>query len=98
MAPGPPAEHPPESMRVAVGDTFDLRLVTNPRPGFLWRVETGTSQLAVVEERFEALDPPRHLVRVAARAEGRFTVRCLYARPWDTQPAEVRTYEVEVYS
>ena len=95
-APGGTVEHPRKTLRVAPGGTFQLRLPTTPRPGFAWRVETGGPLLAVVEERFELGDPPRHLVRVAARGEGEATLRCLYARPWDTQPAEVRTYVVRV--
>jgi predicted secreted protein len=59
-------------------------------------VETEGPLLAVVEERFEPGDPPRHLVRIAARGEGETTLRCLYARPWDKDPAEVRTYVVRV--
>lgn len=91
-----PVEHPSKTLRVAPGATFQLRLPTTPRPGFAWRVETGGPLLAVVEERFDFGDPPRHLIRVAARGEGRATLRCLYARPWDAQPAEVRTYVVRV--
>ena len=30
------------------------------------------------------------------RGEGETTLRCLYARPWDKDPAEVRTYVVRV--
>ncbi len=95
-APAGPTDHPAESITVAPGGTFSLRLSTTPRPGFMWRVDTGGPLLAVVEERFEPGDPPHHHVRVTARGEGAATVRCLYARPWDTEPTEVRTYEVHV--
>lgn len=91
-----PVEHDSKTLRVRPGATFELRLPTTPRPGFIWRVDTGGPLLAVVEERFEASDPPRHLVRITAREEGDATLRCLYARPWDTTPAEVRTYVVQV--
>ncbi|HTJ75467.1 MAG TPA: protease inhibitor I42 family protein [Acidimicrobiales bacterium] len=91
-----PLDHGSKTLRVAPGTTFDLRLPTAPRPGFIWRVETEGPLLAVVEERFEPGDPPRHLVRIAARGEGETTLRCLYARPWDKDPAEVRTYVVRV--
>jgi nitrite reductase/ring-hydroxylating ferredoxin subunit/predicted secreted protein len=91
-----PTEHPAKVIRVAPGATFALRLPTTPRPGFIWRVETGSPLLTVVEERFEPGDPPSHLVRLAARGAGATTVRCLYARPWDTTPVETRTYEVRV--
>jgi nitrite reductase/ring-hydroxylating ferredoxin subunit/predicted secreted protein len=91
-----PVDHGSRTLRVAPGATFELRLPTTPRPGFIWRVDTGGPLLNVVEERFVPGDPPRHLVRIAARGEGEATLRCIYARPWDTEPAEVRTYVVRV--
>ena len=90
------AMEPPSVDDVVVvpqGTTFELRLTTSPRPGFVWRVETGGASLAVVGERAE---PPTHVVRLVARAAGRWTVRCGYGRPWDPEPAEVQTYEVVV--
>lgn len=91
-----PVEHPTKVLRVAPGATFELRLATTPRPGFVWRVDTGGPLLAVVEERFDPVGRPRHLIRLAARGEGRTTVRCEYARPWEKDALEVRTYDVEV--
>ncbi len=93
-----PVEHPPTALRVAPGATFELRLPITPRPGFMWRVETGGPLLAVVEERDDFGDPPRHLVRVAAMGAGESTLRCTYARPWDAEGAEVRTYLVRIES
>lgn len=93
-----PAAAPPVAgvVRASVGTTFELRLPCGPRPSFVWRVATGGSSLAVVGERAQPGDPPSHLVRLVARTAGRWTVRCTYARPWDREPAEVRTYEVVV--
>ncbi|MGI8810841.1 MAG: protease inhibitor I42 family protein [Acidimicrobiales bacterium] len=91
-----PTDHPSEVIDVAPGGTFSLRLPTTPRPGFMWRVEPGGPLLTVVEERFEPGRPAHHLIRVTARGEGQATLRCLYARPWDTTPVETRTYEVHV--
>lgn len=88
--------HPTKTLKVAPGTTFGLRLPTTPRPGFAWRVETAGPLLAVVEERFQSGDKPAHVVRIAARGEGRSTVTCKYARPWDTKPAEVRVYEIRI--
>ena len=88
--------HPTKTLKVAPGTTFGLRLATNPRPGFAWRVETAGPLLAVVEERFQGGEKPAHVVRIAARGQGRSTVTCKYARPWDTKPAEVRTYEIRI--
>ena len=85
-----------EVVHAAVGRTFELRLSATPRPGFVWRVDTGGSPVAVVGERTEPGDPPLHVVRLVARDAGRWTVRGLYARPWDREPAAIRTYEVVV--
>ena len=62
----------------------------------MWRTEVEGSLLAVVEERFQPGDPPTHLIRVAARGEGQAVLRCIYARPWDTRPLELRVYEVRI--
>ena len=94
-APGP-VEHPPKTLRVRPGSTFELRLPMPPRPGHAWRVEV-SPLLSVVHERFDpTADPPRHRVSLAANGEGVATVRCAFARPWDTVPAEVRTYVVRI--
>ncbi len=93
---GGPVNHPAKTIRVAPGTTFTLRLATTPKPGFVWRVETGGPLLTVVEERYDFGDPPRHIIRVAARGQGESTLRCLYARPWDAVAAETRTYTVRV--
>lgn len=95
-APSGPLEHPTKTLKVAMGGTFELRLPTNPRPGFMWRVEVPDGLLAVLEERFEASDPPKHRVKLVSRNVGEGTLRCTYARPWDREPAEIRTYVVRV--
>ena len=87
---------PTKTLKVAPGATFGLRLPTTPRPSFSWRVQVDGPYLTVVEERFQGGERPVHLVRFAARGEGRASVTCIYARPWDVKPAETRTYEVIV--
>jgi nitrite reductase/ring-hydroxylating ferredoxin subunit/predicted secreted protein len=91
-----PIEHPTKTIRVRPGATFELRLPMAPRPGHVWRVEVSAGPLKVLSERYVPEDPPRHRVRLAAKAEGVATVRCAYARPWDAVPAEVRSYVVRV--
>jgi nitrite reductase/ring-hydroxylating ferredoxin subunit/predicted secreted protein len=91
----PPAEHPVKRLRVRLGAEFELRLPTTPRPGHVWRFEV-PPQIQVVRQAFEPGDPPRQRVRLAARAAGEGTVRCLYGRPWEREPAETRSYVVEV--
>ncbi|MGQ0743513.1 MAG: Rieske 2Fe-2S domain-containing protein [Acidimicrobiales bacterium] len=95
-APSGPVEHPVKRLRVGAGATFELRIPTTFRPGFVWRIEVPADLLAVVEERYESGDPPRHRVKLAARNVGTGAIRAVYTRPWETEPAEVRTYEVEV--
>lgn len=81
-------------VRVEVGATFELRLPAGSGgPGFVWRVEVDGPSVAVVGR---AAERDGHVVRLAARAAGVATVRCSYARPWDPEPVEVRTYEVVV--
>jgi nitrite reductase/ring-hydroxylating ferredoxin subunit/predicted secreted protein len=89
------AEQPRQTLRVRDGSTFELRLETTPKPGFLWRVHLSGPLLAVVEERFDPADS-RHKIKLAARGQGETSLQCVYARPWDTVPAEVRTYAVEI--
>ena len=93
VASAPPATSSADILRVPPGATFELRLPTTPRPGFVWRVGTEGSVLAVVGQRSER---DGHVVRLAARSAGRTTVRCTYARPWDREPADVRSYDVVV--
>ena len=96
-APGGPVEHPTKTLRVRPGAGFELRLPMPRRPGHVWRVEASRGLLSVVQERFDpSADPPRHRVSLIARHEGVATVRCTFARPWDTTPAEVRTYVVRI--
>jgi nitrite reductase/ring-hydroxylating ferredoxin subunit/predicted secreted protein len=94
-----PVEHPTKTLRVRTGAGFELRLPMPPRPGHVWRVEASRGLLSVVQERFDpSTNPPRHRVSLVARHEGVATVRCSFARPWDTTPAEVRTYVVRIES
>ena len=92
-APSPRPAPTEGAIGVAPGATWELHLPTTPRPGYVWRVVTDGPALAVVGQRTERGEL---VVRLAARVPGRATVRCAYARPWDREPAEVRSYEVVV--
>ncbi len=99
--PGPgagdgPVEHATKTVRIPPGATFELRLPAPPRPGHVWRVEVADGPLYVLGERFDPTDPPRHRVTLAARRAGVTTVRCVFGRPWDAIPAEIRTYVVHI--
>ncbi|MDQ6797417.1 MAG: Rieske 2Fe-2S domain-containing protein [Actinomycetota bacterium] len=91
-----PVEHPTKTVRVNPGATFELRLPVAPRPGHVWRVEVVDGPLEVVEERFDPTDPPRQRVTLTAPREGVTTLRCVFGRPWDAVPAEIRTYLVRI--
>jgi nitrite reductase/ring-hydroxylating ferredoxin subunit/predicted secreted protein len=93
-AAGGPVEHPTKTLRVRPGATFELRLPVSAKPGHVWRVEV-TAPLKLLSEQYDP-SPPRHRVRLAAKGAGVATVRCSYARPWDTEAAEVRAYVVRV--
>jgi prepilin-type processing-associated H-X9-DG protein len=84
------------ALSVRAGATFELRLRTQPRPGYVWRVKVPPELLFVVEERFEPGSPPRHRVKLAARSVGTGQIQCTYVRPWEATPAEARTYDVTV--
>ena len=85
-----------KALRVQAGSTFELRLRTQPRPGYVWRVKVPSELLFVVEERFEPGDPPRHRVKLAARSVGTGTVECHYVRPWEATAAETKLYRVTI--
>ena len=85
-----------KALRVRAGGTFELRLRTEPRPGYVWRVKVPNELLFVVEERFEPGNPPRHRVKLAARSVGTGTVECLYVRPWEATAADTRRYRVTI--
>jgi len=91
-----PVEHPTKTVRVRIGATFELRLPAAPRPGHVWQVEVADGPLEVLDERFDPTDPPRHRVTLSAPRQGVTTVRCVFGRPWEAVPAEIRTYVVHI--
>lgn len=91
-----PVAHPPEAIYVEVGEEVELVLPTAATPGCFWKVDVGDGLVTVVGQAAEPGPPPRQRVRLSARAAGRTTVSCAYGRPWDAQPAEMRTFEVVV--
>ncbi|MDQ3977975.1 MAG: Rieske 2Fe-2S domain-containing protein [Actinomycetota bacterium] len=97
QAPKPPPSI--KTVRVAVGRGFELRLPTNPLPGFEWQTEVQFGRVEVVEAGLAddpkaLLEAPRWRVKLVARAEGTDEVRCSFRSPWDREPSEVRQYRV----
>ncbi|MDQ4132704.1 MAG: protease inhibitor I42 family protein, partial [Actinomycetota bacterium] len=90
-----PVEHPPKTLRVREGATFELRIPMAPRPGFAWNVKV-SGNVKILEEGYLAGNQPRHRVKLRAKLAGEGAVRCTFGRPWDNDPAEVRTYVVQI--
>lgn len=101
VAPPPPVpdleEPQSQTVEVRVGEEFDLVLATAPRPAHMWR-SAMPAAVAVVSEGFAPDQPPRHVARLVARTPGDVEVTFTYARPWDAEPAETRTFTVRVAS
>jgi nitrite reductase/ring-hydroxylating ferredoxin subunit/predicted secreted protein len=95
--PDGPVYHRPEMLQVALDAEFVLRLPTVPKAAFMWHIELADALLEVVEQSFDpAVSSPTHAVRIRAQGTGEATLRCLYRRPWDDEPAEIRTYIIEI--
>ena len=88
VPPSGPVEHPRAAVSTREGEEVEIGLQATPRPGHLWRGEL-PDQLVVVSQGFDH-------VRLLARGPGEVTMRWVYARPWDVEPAEVRTFEVRI--
>lgn len=94
-----PGARPPETVDVAVGETFDLDLPTQYRPNHLWRVAVEGEAVEVRGQTMDQdADGTRYVVAGLARAAGTATVHCDYAKPWDTDVWESRTFIVRVSS
>lgn len=95
-APSGPVEHPPQTVTVVSGQEFEVILPTSLRPGHLWRGDVPEDLLVVVSQRFQSGDNPCHRVRLRACRHGEAPMRWSYARPWDVEPVEVRSFVVRV--
>ena len=87
-------EVPTKHLRVRLGAVFELRLPMTS-PAHTWKVDVPGGLLALLSQQFDPV-AARQRVRIAARSLGQGTLRCSYARPWDHEPEEVRTYLVDV--
>ena len=96
VPPAGPVEHPQETLEVAVGEEFELVLAITPKPAHIWRSSVAGPAVALVSEGFTPDQPPRHVVRLAARSPGSADVHCVYATPWGGEPAESRSFRIRV--
>ncbi len=96
VAPSGPVEHAPQTVAVVSGQEFEVILPTSLRPGHLWRGDVPEDLLVVVSQCFESGENPCHRVRLRACRQGEAPMRWSYARPWDVEPVEVRSFVVHV--
>ena len=90
-----PLVHPPEELTATAGAEIEVLLTTSSRPGHLWQGEMSV-ELVVVSQRIDPTNADVFGVRLRAGAPGEATMRWTYARPWDVEPAEVRTFVVHI--
>lgn len=86
----------PGPVKASVGQEFEIVLPTTVRPGHFWTVTVPGGAATVAGQVFAPDDPPRHVVRLLARAPGDVTVTCAYGTPWGQAPAETQTVEVQI--
>lgn len=91
-----PVEHPTQALRVRAGQDFEVVLSAEPRPGHFWQLEVSSECVAVVAQTLDPVRPSAYRISLSARSAGEASLRCNYARPWDTTPSEVRTFAVSV--
>lgn len=84
------------AVEARAGEEFEIVLPTAVRPGHFWTVNAPGGTVAVLSQSFAPDEPPRNVVRLAARAPGDVTVTCSYGTPWGPEPAEIQTFEVRV--
>ena len=92
---GPVVPHSPEELTATAGAELEVLLTTSSRPGHLWQGEMSV-ELVVVSQRIDPTNADVFGVRLRAGAPGEATMRWTYARPWDVEPAEVRTFVVRI--
>lgn len=90
-----PLVQPREELSATAGEELDLVLATSLRPGHLWRGEV-TDGLVVVSQRVDPGSGGAFRIRVRAAHPGQATMKWIYARPWDVEPAEIRVFVVRI--
>ncbi|MDH3729629.1 MAG: protease inhibitor I42 family protein [Acidimicrobiia bacterium] len=88
------------TFEVARGETFEIRLTSNPSTGFSWAV-VALPGVSVSEPEFIAPDsdfvgsPGQELFEVAAVESGDTHLVFEYSRPWEDLPPE-QTFEIDL--
>ncbi|MGH9277856.1 MAG: hypothetical protein ACRD12_07075, partial [Acidimicrobiales bacterium] len=85
-----------KTVQVRLGNSFELRMPTNPLPGHTWDIRIAGECLEVADQGLLPADPPRWRVQLAALTEGEDEVRCEFRAPWDREPSEICRYVVTI--
>lgn len=90
------------TVRIGVGETYELALESNPSTGFAWTVQYDEAILELVEERYE--EPEGGMLGAAGTqifvfkgaAKGSTRVLFSYERSWEGEAAETREIVITV--
>lgn len=100
--------HISQGLEVQVGETFTIKLCSNPSTGFQWVEEAEISNAAIIKQenhefigpKSEPLPPPgtpgQEIWTFKALKEGSSTIYLEYSRPWEGGEKEEWTCTVNV--
>lgn len=107
-SPPPPAPirtfaPPIEAIRVVAGEWFSLSLPAQPTAGYSWQADVDSAYLALEAQRFEPGGPAlgaagRERLVFRALQPGRCELGLTYGRPWEPEPLEQQTVDIEIQS
>jgi len=87
-----------------VGETFSIKLDSNPTTGYSWQAEYDDSFLELVDQGYVLPDESGDLVGAGgteifefrALEEGQTTVTMIYKRSWEEEALEERVYKIVI--
>jgi predicted secreted protein len=92
-----------ESIRVRQGENFDVTLREPPATGHRWRLAGTPAGVTVIDERYDAPgtgaapgNAGTKTITLRTTTKGRWRIRFVLARPWDSQPAAEHLVDVDV--
>ena len=96
-----PADDGGNTIAASKGETFEITLDSNPTTGYSWQAEFDESYLELVDTTFAADSDligagGQETLVFKAIAKGQTTVQLLYQRPWEGEPIDTRSFDVEI--
>jgi inhibitor of cysteine peptidase len=94
-------DDPTQTVHVAAGETFSIRLAGNPTTGYTWQTSVDSQHLEWVGQEFEpagmGVGAGGHEVcRFRALAVGETEILCEYRRPWGGAARDAKRFRVIV--